>query len=485
MSDKSARAKYETVIGLEVHVELSTTSKLFCGCRAKFGGEPNTRICPVCTGMPGTLPVLNKKAVIYAVAAGLAFNCKINEDCVFDRKNYFYPDNPQGYQISQLYSPLCTDGYADIEADGASKRIGIREIHLENDAGKLIHDEAKDISYVDYNRSGVPLIEIVSQPDMRSADEAVLFMEHIRTTALYMGISDCRMQEGSIRADVNVSVRKYGEKELGARTEMKNLNSFGAVKRAIENESARQITLIEGGNPIKRETRHWDDIKRISYPIRSKEEMQDYRYFPEPDIPAIHIGAEMVDETRAMLVEPRDAKKKRYISEFALSEYDANIITASKRIADIFEECVKEGAVPKKAANWLTGETLRLAREKHCDEEKINFSVKNLCRLISLIDDRLISSASAKIIFEKIFEDDIEPEKYAREHDMLIISDSEAIREYALEAIKENPKAVDEYRQGKEKALMFLLGCIMRKSNGRVDPKAAEKILQICIKYLN
>ena len=485
MSGKSAYAKYETVIGLEVHVELLTASKLFCGCAVKFGGEPNTRICPVCTGMPGTLPVPNKKAVIYAVAAGLAFNCKINEDCVFDRKNYFYPDNPQGYQISQLYSPLCTDGYADIEADGLSRRIRIREIHLENDAGKLIHDETKSISYVDYNRSGVPLIEIVSQPDMRSADEAVSFMEYIRTTALYMGISDCRMQEGSIRADINVSVRLRGEKELGARTEMKNLNSFGAVKRAIKSEAVRQIALIEAGNELKRETRHWDDINRISYPIRSKEEIQDYRYFPEPDIPVIQIGAEMLDEARVMLVETRDAKKKRYISEFSLSEYDANIITASKRIAAIFEECVKAGAVPKKAANWLTGETLRLAREKHCDEEKISFSAMNLCRLISLIDDRLISSASAKIIFEKIFEDDIEPEKYAREHDMLLIADSEVIKKYVLDVINENPKAVNEYRQGKKKALMFLFGCVMRKSNGRVEPKATEEILQICIKYLN
>ena len=328
---------YEVVIGLEVHVELATKTKIFCGCSTAFGGAPNTHTCPVCTGMPGSLPVLNKKVVEYAMAVGLATNCSITRDCKFDRKNYFYPDNPQNYQISQLYLPICRDGHVDVKLeDGTEKSIRIHEIHMEEDAGKLIHDEWEDVSYVDYNRSGVPLIEIVSEPDMRNAEEVIAYLTKLRNTIQYLGASDCKLQEGSMRADVNLSVREKGSTEFGTRTETKNLNSFSAIQRAIEAETARQIDIIEAGGQVVQETRRWNDDKEYSYAMRSKEDAQDYRYFPDPDLVPIHISEEWLDTIREAQPEFKDEKMLRYKEEFRIPDYDINMITDSKKLADIF-----------------------------------------------------------------------------------------------------------------------------------------------------
>ena len=355
-------ATYEMVIGLEVHVELATRTKIFCGCTTKFGGAPNTHTCPVCTGMPGTLPVANKKVVEFAVAAGLATNCEITRYNKFDRKNYFYPDLPKAYQISQLYLPICHDGYVEIDTAAGKKKIGIHEIHMEEDAGKLIHDEWEDCSLVDYNRSGVPLIEIVSEPDMRSAEEVIAYLETLRQTIQYLGASDCKLNEGSMRADVNLSVREAGAKKFGTRTEMKNLNSFKAIARAIEGERARQIELLEAGKKIVQETRRWDDNKEYSYPMRSKEDAQDYRYFPEPDLPPLQIPDEWIKQLKSSQPELRDEKMARYKEEYEIPDYDADIITGSKRMADIFEQTVALGAAPKKVSNWLMTETMRLLK---------------------------------------------------------------------------------------------------------------------------
>lgn len=378
--------RYETVIGLEVHVELATKTKIFCGCPAAFGGAPNTHVCPVCTGMPGTLPVLNKKVLEYAVAVGLAANCRISEYCKFDRKNYFYPDNPQNYQISQLYLPICTDGGVEIETEAGKKTIGIHEIHMEEDAGKLIHDEWEDCSLVDYNRSGVPLLEIVSRPDMRNAEEVIAYLEKLRMMIQYLGASDCKLQEGSMRADVNLSVREEGAEKYGTRTEMKNLNSFRAIRRAIEGERERQMELLEAGGRVIQETRRWDDNKGESYAMRSKEDAKDYRYFPDPDLPPIVIDKAWLEEMKKAQPEFRPEKIKRYQKEYDIPDYDIEIITASKRMADIFEETVERCGQPKKVSNWLMVETLRLLKENGMEPEDIRFSPENLAKLIKMTD---------------------------------------------------------------------------------------------------
>ena len=358
------KKQYETVIGLEVHVELATKTKIFCSCPTAFGGAPNTHTCPVCTGMPGALPVLNRQVVEDALAVGLAANCGINQYCRFDRKNYFYPDNPQNYQISQLYLPICHDGYVEIETSNGPKKIRIHEIHMEEDAGKLIHDEWEDSSLVDFNRSGVPLLEIVSEPDMRSADEVIAYLEKLRRMIQYLGASDCKLQEGSMRADVNLSIREVGQTGFGTRTEMKNLNSFKAIRRAIENEQERQAELLEAGKPVIQETRRWDDNKEASYAMRSKEDAKDYRYFPDPDLPPVLISDEWIERVRRRLPEFQEEKAERYVREYQLSEYDAGLLTESRSIARLFEETASICGKPKKAANWLIGETLRLLREK-------------------------------------------------------------------------------------------------------------------------
>ena len=447
--------EYETVIGLEVHVELATKTKIFCGCSTQFGGEPNTHTCPVCTGMPGSLPVLNKQVVEYAAAVGLATNCDITRHCKFDRKNYFYPDNPQNYQISQLYLPICRNGYVEIETKDAdqnavTKKIGIHEIHMEEDAGKLVHDEWGDCSLVDYNRSGVPLIEIVSEPDMRSADEVIAYLEKLRMIIQYLGASDCKLQEGSMRADVNLSVREVGSEQFGTRTEMKNLNSFTSITHAIEGEKNRQIDLLEAGEKVVQETRRWDDVKMESYAMRSKEDAQDYRYFPDPDLIPVEISEEWLDELRARQPEFRPEKIERYKKEYDIPEYDIEIITGTKRMADIFEEAAALCGQPKKVSNWL----------------------------IQIVDQKIINQTTAKEIFEVMFEDDIDPERYVEEHGLKQVSDEGALRKTVEEVIAANPQSVADYRAGKEKAIGFLVGQTMKIMKGKADPGTVNKLLK-------
>ena len=461
--------QYETVIGLEVHVELATKTKIFCGCSTEFGGKPNSHTCPVCTGMPGSLPVLNKKVVEYATAVGIATNCTITQNCKFDRKNYFYPDNPQNYQISQLYQPICRNGHIDIETEsGVKKSIGIHEIHMEEDAGKLVHDEWGESSLVDFNRSGVPLIEIVSEPDMRSAEEVIAYLEKLRLIVQYLGASDCKLQEGSMRADVNLSVREVGATEFGTRTEMKNLNSFKAIARAIEGERERQIDLIEAGEKVVQETRRWDDTKEYSYAMRSKEDAQDYRYFPDPDLVPIHISEEWLDTIREAQPEFKDEKMLRYKEEFGIPDYDINMITDSKKLADIFEETTALCNKPKKVSNWLITETMRILKEKNMDPEDITFSPKSLARIIELADEGAINSNVAKEIFEKIFDEDIDPDKYIEENGLKQVNDEGALKATVEKVIADNPQSVADYRAGKEKAIGFLVGQTMKAMQGKM-----------------
>ena len=470
--------QYETVIGLEVHVELATKTKIFCGCSTAFGGAPNTHTCPVCTGMPGSLPVLNKQVVEYAVAVGLATNCQITQYCKFDRKNYFYPDNPQNYQISQLYLPICRNGHVDIETEQGKKAIGIHEIHMEEDAGKLIHDEWEDCSLVDYNRSGVPLIEIVSEPDMRSAEEVIAYLEKLRMTVQYLGASDCKLNEGSMRADVNLSVREVGAKEFGTRTEMKNLNSFKAITHAIEGERERQIELLESGKEVVQETRRWDDAKEYSYAMRSKEDAQDYRYFPDPDLVPVYISDEWLAAIRDKQPEFREAKMARYKEEFDIPEYDISIITDSKHMADLFEETVAICKQPKKVSNWLMGETLRLLKEKSMDPEDIRFSPENLAKLIGLVDAKAINSSVAKEVFEVMFEQDVDPERYVEEKGLKTVNDEGALRKTIEEVIAANPQSVEDYHNGKDRAIGFLVGQTMKAMKGKADPALVNQILK-------
>ena len=472
------KKQYETVIGLEVHVELATKTKIFCSCPTAFGGAPNTHTCPVCTGMPGALPVLNRQVVEDALAVGLAANCGINQYCRFDRKNYFYPDNPQNYQISQLYLPICHDGYVEIETSNGPKKIRIHEIHMEEDAGKLIHDEWEDSSLVDFNRSGVPLLEIVSEPDMRSADEVIAYLEKLRRMIQYLGASDSKLQEGSMRADVNLSIREVGQTGFGTRTEMKNLNSFKAIRRAIENEQERQAELLEAGKPVIQETRRWDDNKEASYAMRSKEDAKDYRYFPDPDLPPVLISDEWIERVRRRLPEFQEEKAERYVREYQLSEYDAGLLTESRNIARLFEETASICGKPKKAANWLIGETLRLLREKNMDPEDLDFSPEHLAALIDLADSGAVNNQVAKKVFERIFEEDADPVAYVEEHGLKTVNDAGALEAAARKVLEENADAAEQYRQGKEKILGFLIGQLMRETKGQANPSLAGEILK-------
>ncbi len=470
--------QYETVIGLEVHIELATKTKIFCGCSTAFGGAPNSHTCPVCTGMPGSLPVLNRQVVEYAVAVGLATNCRITQYCKFDRKNYFYPDNPQNYQISQLYLPVCRDGGIEIETAAGRKVVGIHEIHMEEDAGKLIHDEWEDCTLVDFNRSGVPLIEVVSEPDMRSAEEVIAYLEKLRLIAQYLGASDCKLQEGSMRADVNLSVREAGSGKLGTRTEMKNLNSFKAITRAIEGERRRQIELLEEGRPVVQETRRWDDNKEYSYAMRSKEDAKDYRYFPEPDLPPVVIADDWIEAIRARQPELHDAKRTRYESEFGLPAYDAGILTSDKKLADLFEATTALCGRPKKVSNWLMVETMRLLKEHERPVEELDFSPENLAKLIGLQEKGVINGTVAKKIFEIIFTEDIDPLEYVKEHGLETVGDEGAIRQTVERVMEENPQSVADYRSGKHKAMGFLVGQTMRAMGGKADPVAVNRIVK-------
>ena len=471
--------QYETVIGLEVHVELATKTKIFCGCSTAFGGAPNTHTCPVCTGMPGSLPVLNKQVVEYAAAVGLATNCTITQHCKFDRKNYFYPDNPQNYQISQLYLPICRDGHVDITLpDGSTKAIRIHEIHMEEDAGKLVHDDWEDVSYVDFNRSGVPLIEIVSEPDMRSAEEVIAYLDKLRLIIQYLGASDCKLQEGSMRADVNLSVREVGSETFGTRTETKNLNSFSAIARAIEAERDRQIDLLEAGEAVIQETRRWDDNKAYSYAMRSKEDAQDYRYFPDPDLVPLHISDEWLAQIRAQQPEFKTEKMARYKAEFGIPDYDIGIITDSKKLADLFEATTALCNQPKKVSNWIMGEVMRLLKEKEMEPEDITFSPENLAKLIQLVEAGTINGNVAKEVFEKVFESDIDPDQYIEEHGLKQVSDEGALRAAVEKVIADNPQSVEDYRSGKEKAIGFLVGQTMKAMKGKANPGMVNQILK-------
>lgn len=465
---------FETVIGLEVHTELATDHKIFCGCSTKFGGEPNTHVCEICSGMPGTLPVLNKQVVEFAMRAGLATNCTITRYNKFDRKNYFYPDLPKAYQISQLYLPICQNGYIELDS---GKKIRIKEIHMEEDAGKLIHDEWEGCTLVDYNRCGVPLLEIVSEPDLSSAAEVQEYLEKLRAILQYTKVSDCKMQEGSLRADVNLSVRERGAKEYGVRTEMKNLNSFKAITRAIESERERQIDAIESGEKIVQETRRWDDSKGISYAMRSKEDAQDYKYFPEPDIPPIEISDEWLTSIEETMPELPDAKKARYINELGLPEYDTGIITGSIYLVDLFEETAEVCGSPTEAAKWIMGDLMKLLNESGTLPEDMKVSGKALGTIIKMLAEQKISRATARKVFEKVFTDNVDPESYVKENNLGVMTDTGAIRSVIEKVVSENTKSVEEYKSGKEKAIQYLIGQSMRALRGQAPAAEVTKIL--------
>lgn len=470
--------QYETVIGLEVHVELSTATKIFCGCATEFGSAPNTHICPVCTGMPGALPVLNRQVVEYALKIGLAANCKVNQYCRFDRKNYFYPDNPQNYQISQLYLPICYGGWVEIETTSGKKKIRIHEMHMEEDAGKLIHDDWEDCSLVDYNRSGVPLVEIVSEPDMRSAEEVVAYLEKLKMLCQYLGVSDCKLEEGSMRADVNLSVREVGSTSLGTRTEMKNLNSLKAITHAIEGERERQIELLEAGKAILQETRRWDENKESSYAMRSKEDAKDYRYFPDPDLQPVVISDAWIETLKREQPEFQEEREKRYQRQYGISEYDAGLLTQSRQMAELFEQTAELCKEPKKAANWLMGEGLRLMKEWKMEPENLQVTPAHLAALIQSVEQGMISQKNAKQVFAQILKEDVEPEVYMKEQGLLIELDSRVLETAVREVLQEHPGTVEEYRNGKEKVLGFLVGQVMRKMKGKANPGKVNQMLK-------
>lgn len=475
---------YQMVVGLEVHVELSTKSKIFCSCTTEFGGEPNTHVCPVCSGMPGVLPVLNKKVVDFAVRAGIATNCEITRYNKFDRKNYFYPDLPKAYQVSQLYLPICRNGKVEIEVEGEKKYIGIHEIHMEEDAGKLVHDPWDDCTLVDYNRCGVPLLEIVSEPDFRSADEVIAYLTKLRETMMYLGVSDCKMQEGSMRADVNISVMPMGSTKFGTRTEMKNMNSFKAIFKAINYEAKRQIEILEAGGTVTQETRRWDDNKDASFAMRSKENAQDYRYFPEPDLLPIEISEEWIKEARDNMPELPEAKRARYMSEFGLSEYDASVITAERQIAYIFEDATAICGKPKEVCNYVMGELMRLMSETGTLAEELEMDPKKIAEIIELVNSGKINRTAAKEVFEAVFRDNVEPEKYIEEHDLTMVDNSDEVAEIIAKVINDNPKSIEDIKSGKAKARGFLVGQTMKALKGKANPQTVNKILDEKLKEI-
>lgn len=472
--------EFSTVCGLEVHTELATKTKIFCSCSTEFGGEPNTHVCEICSGMPGTLPVLNEKVLEFAVRTGLATNCEITMNNKFDRKNYFYPDLPKAYQISQLYLPICRNGYIEIDdsINGGKKKVRIHEIHMEEDAGKLIHDEWNDCTLVNFNRCGVPLLEIVSEPDIASADEAVQYVEKLRDILQFCGVSDCKMQEGSLRADVNVSVMEKGSDQLGTRTEMKNINSFKAIHNAIESEARRQQEIIEDGGKVVQETRRWDDAKGESHAMRSKEDAQDYKYFPDPDIPPVCLTEEYVEKIRKTLPELPDAKKERYTTRLGLSEYDTSMICSSIYYVRLFERTVEITGNPKDSANWIMGELMKMLNDTQTLPENMHFRQDSLGEIINLLNSNKISRDSAKKVFKAVFEEDVIPADYVKAHNMEVLSDTGAIRSVVEEVIAGNQKAVEEYKGGKSQSFNFLIGQCMRALKGKAPAAEVTKILK-------
>lgn len=472
--------EFSTVCGLEVHTELATKTKIFCSCSTQFGGEPNTHVCEICSGMPGTLPVLNKKVLEFAVRTGLATNCEITMYNKFDRKNYFYPDLPKAYQISQLYLPICRNGYIEIDdsINGGKKKVRIHEIHMEEDAGKLVHDEWNDCTMVNFNRCGVPLLEIVSEPDIASAEEAVQYVEKLRDILQFCGVSDCKMQEGSLRADVNVSVMEKGSDKLGTRTEMKNINSFKAIRNAIEAEAQRQQAIIEDGGKVVQETRRWDDAKGESHAMRSKEDAQDYKYFPDPDIPPIRLTEEYVDSVRRSLPELPDAKRERYMNELGLSEYNTNMICSSVYFVRLFERTVQLTNDPKNSANWIMGELMKLLNDSQTLPEDMSFEPDSLGTIINMLSANKISRDSAKKVFKAVFEQNVDPAEYIKQHNMETVSDTGMIKAVVEEVIAANQKAVDEYRGGKAQSFNFLIGQCMRALRGKAPAAEVTRLLK-------
>ena len=470
---------WETVIGLETHVELSTKTKIFCSCTTEFGGAPNTHCCPVCMGMPGTLPVVNEKVLEYAVKVGLALDGEITRSCRFDRKNYFYPDLPKAYQISQLYLPIVRNGRLTIRTEsGGEKTIRIHELHMEEDAGKLVHDPWIDQTRCDYNRCGVPLIEIVTEPDFRSGEEVIAYLEKLRSTLQYLGVSDCKMQEGSLRCDVNLSVRPAGSTELGTRTEMKNLNSFKAIARSIEYEAKRQIELIEEGRRVVQETRRWDENKDATFAMRSKENAQDYRYFPEPDIPPLEIGEDYLERLRKEQPEMAEAKMARYQADWGLPAYDTQMLTGQKALADFFESAVALGAPPKQAANWIMGEVMRRLSADGLEAKDMAFTPKTLARLIELVQNGALNRNTAVKVFDAVFADDADVDTYVKEHGLEQVSDAGLVGSVVDKVLSANPKSIQDFKAGKEKAFGFLVGQVMRELKGQASPQVVNQTLR-------
>lgn len=472
-----SREDYEVVIGLEVHAELSTKTKIFCSCPTEFGGEPNTHCCPICMALPGTLPVLNEKVVEYAVRAGLATNCEIEQNSKNDRKNYFYPDLPKAYQISQFDRPLCKKGSIEIENEKGEKTvIRITRIHIEEDAGKLNHDEFGGGSLVDLNRAGVPLIEIVSEPDIRSSVEAENYLRKLKSILEYIEVSDCKMQEGSLRADVNVSVRKKGETKLGTRTEMKNMNSFRSIVRGIEYEIDRQIDLIEDGGTVEQETLRWDDVSGKTFSMRDKEDAQDYRYFPDPDLVAIRLSDEYIEDIRKSLPELPESRRERYVAEYNLTEREANLLTSSKYLSNLFEQTTTICGNAKASCNWILSDISRILNEKELEPNQIPFAAEHLAEVITLIEKGTISSAIAKKVVEELFENPASPSKIIEEKGWIQISDEGAIKEVVLQILQANPQSVADYKAGKEKAIGFLVGQAMKQTKGKANPQMLNKM---------
>jgi len=470
--------EYETVIGMEVHVELLTDSKVFCGCSTKFGEEPNTQVCPVCMGMPGVLPVINRKAVEYVAKVGLALNCEIAQFSKLDRKNYFYPDLPKNYQISQYDLPLTSNGWIDVPVDGEIKRIRICRAHLEEDTGKNIHPEGASFSQVDLNRCGVPLLEIVSEPDIRSPQEAHDYLVTLKSILEYLDISDCNMEEGSLRAEANVSLRPPGAAEFGVKTEVKNVNSFKGVLRALEFEVERQRRTLESGGTVVQETRGWDDAKGVTVPMRTKEEAHDYRYFPEPDLVPVMVGREWVEEIRASLPELPLARCKRIAEQYGIPDYDAGVLTASRAMADYFEECAALSADAKAVSNWLMGDMQYLLKENNAEIAECKIIPQALAEMLALIDDGTISGKIAKDVFAEMFQTGDPPAEIVKKKGLEQIADSDQLAAIVDKAIADSPKAVDEFKKGKERALGFIVGQVMKATRGKANPKMVNELLR-------
>jgi aspartyl-tRNA(Asn)/glutamyl-tRNA(Gln) amidotransferase subunit B len=473
--------KYEVVIGLEVHVQLSTKTKIFCQCSTEFGADANTHVCPVCLGMPGVLPVLNREVVQRAIKAGLALNCEIQSKNIFARKNYFYPDLPKGYQISQFELPICLNGHLNITMEsGKEKRIGITRIHMEEDAGKSIHGENigdSNASYVDLNRACTPLLEIVSEPDMRSSEEAKLYLQKLKSTIEYLDISDCNMEEGSFRCDANVSIRPFGQKEFGTRTEIKNMNSFKNVQKAIDYEVKRQAKIIDNGGSIIQETRLWDVNRSVTVSMRGKEDAHDYRYFPDPDLVPLNIDEEWIEDVKKSLPELPEEKYQRLINEYKLPEYDASILTIDKSYANFFEKTVKIHNNPKAVSNWIMSEVLRVINEKLCHINETGISPEQLAKIIKMLDENQINSKAAKIIFDEIIETGKNPEDIVKEKGLSQISDTNVIEKAVKEIIEANPKEAERLKNGEKKLQGFFVGQVMKATKGKANPKLVNELL--------